>query len=229
MNSDPKMLAAAQWYGYGRWDAPYWFVGKEPGGTDDPEQYASWARLGKPELLDCRAHDLDCASTAAPAMWHGDLPRLQPTWRPLIAMVLAYEGAMEYDAAAARQYQDERWGRSDGDTAVLELSAIAAKAVSYAEELRLSYLEERISLLRARLKEHEPKFVVLYGLGDDPVRGVPYLEHWRAIAQYDLMVDEPVRLGTTVFVVQKHPTAHGTTTQHWAELAARVRALSNLQ
>jgi hypothetical protein len=64
MNYDPKMLAAAQWYGYGRWDAPYWLVGKEPGGTDDPEQYASWARLGEPELLDCRAHDLDCASTA---------------------------------------------------------------------------------------------------------------------------------------------------------------------
>jgi hypothetical protein len=83
--------------------------------------------------------------------------------------------------------------------------------------------------LRTRLREHEPKFVVFYGLGDDPVRGVPYLEHWRAIAQHDLMDDEPVRLGKTVFVVQKHPTAQGTTTQHWTELAAPVRTLSNLQ
>jgi hypothetical protein len=84
----------------------------------------------RPELLDCRAHDLDCASTAAEAMWRGDLPRLQPTWRPLIAMVFAYEGATEYDAAAARLYQDEHWGRSDGDTAVLELSAIARRPYS---------------------------------------------------------------------------------------------------
>jgi hypothetical protein len=141
-------------------------------------------------------------------------------------MVLAYDGAMTYEADAARLYQDERWGRADGDTAVLELSATAAKSVSYVDDLRLSHLEERISMFRRRLREQPPKFVVFCGLGNDPIRDVPYLEYWRAIAQHDLMVDKPVKLGGTVFVVQKHPTAHGTTTEHWMDLARRVRAMT---
>ena len=33
-------------FGYGRWDAPYWFIGPEPGGTqgDDTlqQRYISW-------------------------------------------------------------------------------------------------------------------------------------------------------------------------------------------
>jgi hypothetical protein len=57
--ADAKALAAERWYGYGRWNAPYWFVCKEPGGVDEPEQYASWLRLGAGELIDCRAPDLD--------------------------------------------------------------------------------------------------------------------------------------------------------------------------
>lgn len=38
--------AARKWFGYGRWDAPYWFVGMEPGGTEDASSYESWKRLG---------------------------------------------------------------------------------------------------------------------------------------------------------------------------------------
>jgi hypothetical protein len=152
---------------------------------------------------------------------------LQRTWRPLIAMVLSYEGATAYDEGALRRYQDERWGRTDGDTAVLELSAIAAKSVSHADGMRLLHLEDRISTLRRHLRAEPPKFVVFYGLGNDPVHGVPYLQHWRAIAQHDLVVDEPVRVGRTVFIAAKHPTAHGTTTQHWIELGRRIRAMTD--
>ena len=224
---DPKALAAARWFGYGRWEAPYWFIGKEPGGSDDPEQYASWLRLGGTELIDCREHDADCAAGET-GLWHGPEPgpNLQPTWRSLIAMTLAYEGAEAWDERKARQYQDERWGRSDGNTAVIELSAIASKSVSKAEVLRLVHLEERISVIRRHLASSPPKFVVFYGLGADAVHNVPYLDHWRAIAQYDLGVDQPALIGNTVFVVEKHPTAHGTTTQHWMDLGRRIRALT---
>jgi hypothetical protein len=53
LRPDPKTLAASRWYGYGRWGAKYWFIGKEPGGVDDPENYDSWERLGAvdPEAL----------------------------------------------------------------------------------------------------------------------------------------------------------------------------------
>jgi hypothetical protein len=228
--TDPKALAAAHWFGYGRWNAPYWFIGKEPGGSDDPEQYASWARLGGTNLIDCRAHDLDCPSKREPGMWHGgEAPPLQRTWRPLITMLLAYEGASDYDSEAVRRYQDERWGRTDGDTAVLELSAIAAQSVSQAEGMRLLHLEDRIATFRRHLAEHPPEFVVFYGLGVDPVHEMRYLEHFSAIAQDDLAVDVPVRIGKTVFVAEKHPTAHGTTTEHWIELGHRLRAMTDIR
>jgi hypothetical protein len=56
--------AAAHWYGYGAWDAPYWFVGPEPGmarseGDNLVVRCNAWARLcgGRPrELLDCIDH-----------------------------------------------------------------------------------------------------------------------------------------------------------------------------
>jgi hypothetical protein len=226
-NTDPKELAAIGWFGYGRWDAPYWFVGKEPGGSDEPEQYASWQRLGGDELIDCREHDTEDAD--GHRMWHGPDPgpKLQPTWRPLIAMILAYQGAKNWDLHAARRYQDESWGRTDGDTAVLELSAVAAKSVSDKEAMRLRNLPERIRKFQERLAQNPPKFVVFYGLGMDPVNNVPYVDHWRAIANHDLEIDEPVLLGRTVFVVEKHPTAHGTTTQHWMDLGRRVRGMRN--
>jgi hypothetical protein len=224
--ADPKALAAEHWFGYGRWDAPYWFIGKEPGGSDEPEQYASWKRLGGTDLIDCREHDRDCAA-GGPGMWHGPEPgpKFQQTWRPPIAMILAFEGAVEWDDHAGRRYQDERWGRVNGDTAVLELSAIAAQSVSQEDAMRLMHLPERIRTFRAHLAEVPPRFVVFYGLGTDPVHKVPYLGHWRAIAQHQLEIDEPVLLGQTVFVVQKHPTAHGTTTQHWMDLGRRVRTM----
>jgi hypothetical protein len=140
-------------------------------------------------------------------------------------MVLGYEGAPAYDEDAVRRYQDERWGRTDGDTTVLELSAIAAQSVSHEEAMRLMRLRERIATFRRHLEETPPLFVVFYGGGADPVNGVPYLEHWRAIAEHNLTVGEPVLVGDTVFVAERHPTAHGTTNAHWFELGRRVRAM----
>lgn len=57
------------------------------------------------------------------------------------------------------------------------------------------------------------------------MHNVPYLKHWRDIAQRDLNVDEPLLASGTAFVVEHHPTAFGTTTSHWANVGRRLRAL----
>jgi hypothetical protein len=46
-------------YGFGRWTAPYWFIGPEPGQSreehDDLTSRAeAWRSLGGCELMDCR-------------------------------------------------------------------------------------------------------------------------------------------------------------------------------
>jgi hypothetical protein len=57
---------ARRCYGYGRWDAPYWFIGPEPGQARDENndlmpRAKSWLDLGGGELIDCHAfHSLIC-------------------------------------------------------------------------------------------------------------------------------------------------------------------------
>jgi len=60
---DPRKLAARKWFGYGRWDAPYWSNGMEPGGGDEQAWYETWVRLGGDELCDSRLHHLGTGYT----------------------------------------------------------------------------------------------------------------------------------------------------------------------
>jgi hypothetical protein len=55
------MCAAEHWFGYGSWDAPYWFVGMEPGGDDDHASYDTWLALDPKMdgLIDCREHHVE--------------------------------------------------------------------------------------------------------------------------------------------------------------------------
>jgi hypothetical protein len=87
---NPKARAARSGLGYGRWEAPYWFVGMEPGGEDADASYETWwEQFGGAELIDCREHHLASNSTD----WHRDnRPPTQRTWLRLIPLVLAYEG-----------------------------------------------------------------------------------------------------------------------------------------
>jgi len=51
--------AAQKWFGYGKWSAPFWFVGMEQGGMDDNDHIGwekAWQDLGGTELIDCREH-----------------------------------------------------------------------------------------------------------------------------------------------------------------------------
>jgi hypothetical protein len=70
---------ARQWYGYGRWEAPYWFIGPEPGqpegdtaeGDNLKERCKAWIDLGRGELVDCKAHHFGFGWTK----WHQDTLR----------------------------------------------------------------------------------------------------------------------------------------------------------
>jgi hypothetical protein len=135
---------------------------------------------------------------------------------------LAYQGAPEYNKDAVRRYQDERPGSTTGETALIELSAVAAPSTSVAEALRLTHLPERIATIRARIAQHRPKLVLFYGAGRDPVEGLPYLERWSAIAGVQLEPRVVVRRDGTAYVATPHPTAHGLTNAFWTELGQEL-------
>lgn len=50
---------ARRCYGYGRWDAPYWFIGPEQGQSQDTHddlmsRVGAWLNFGGAELCDCQ-------------------------------------------------------------------------------------------------------------------------------------------------------------------------------
>lgn len=119
---------ARRFYGYGRWDARHWFIGPEPGmafdeGNDQERRVEAWLHFGKPELCDCQAFH----KRIRQPQWHRekpDKPRLQPTWRPLMLLLMSFlERSKESDSL--REYQRDRWGRLSGETCVIELSGLA--------------------------------------------------------------------------------------------------------
>ncbi len=130
----------------------------EPGGTDDHASYEEWMRLGGTELVDCRAHHLGTKFTK----WHGGhRPPTQPTWRRLIQLLLGYKGKPA-DLDSVSIYQRDSWGTLNGDTALLEVSALHAKNLAATVDSN-GHRDRRIAILKERLETNGPKFVVFYG------------------------------------------------------------------
>ncbi len=69
--------------------------------------------------------------------------------------------------------------------------------------------------------------MIIYHTARGAILDSPYLQHLSAVAQHGLIVDEPVRVGGTIFVAENHPVAHETTNVQWIKLSKRVLAIAN--
>ncbi len=149
--------AAREWFGYGTWAAPYRFVGTEPGG-DGNATHEAWSRIGAGELIDCKAHHLECGFTR----WHGsERPPTQSTWRRLIQLLLAFKGeATDMDAVA--DISAIAWDAYVTRRRSSSCPRITPSALNVQVD-RMAHRDERIELIRSRLDEHHPRFVVFYG------------------------------------------------------------------
>ena len=172
MSDDALTLANESWYGYGRWDCDYWFVGMEPGGEDTHSSYEAWIALDARRigLIDCRAHHLWKRDVLAIedrkwTRWHEERPgrRTQPTWRRLIQTLFAFQGK-DADLDDVYRYQKYCLGSLDGETAVVELGALHAPGLSTKVD-RETFRQARIHRLHEKLAEEKPIFALCYGLG----------------------------------------------------------------
>jgi hypothetical protein len=114
---------AEEFFGYGRWSAPFWFVGPEAGmardGDDLVSRYESWRGLDFQPVVDCAAHHEGFRFRK----WHQQHPPTQATWRHLIRLLLTYQGKPN-DLEAIRTYQRDQWGSQTGETCVIELAGL---------------------------------------------------------------------------------------------------------
>jgi hypothetical protein len=222
---DPARLAdemAANFYGFGDWTAPYWFIGLEPGKApgeeaDNGHIVRAWANgLKKGELVDC----LEYYRAIGVDAWHKERAKLQPTWRPLMLFLMTALDR-EADKDALRDYQRTRWGQiGDGETCVIELSGIPAKSLAV-ETDRRRYLQQRMEAIREKIGSHKPRVVLMYGLAAQ--------SEWERVAGNALRPDEVLDAGSTLFVMTPSPTAYRRKNADWENLGVQVRERLQVQ
>lgn len=206
---------ARHFFGYGRWDAPYWFIGPEQGGGDNPERAAAFSMLQKEKstpdgLCDC----LEFHRVIGENRWHFKAPvDLQWTWKRLMLLLMSFLGRPTENMNLC-EYQRGCWGRACGESCVIDLSGLSFKcfrdsgdfyreaghnpAVSW-RNIRV----DRVKSIRDKIRDVKPSLVVLYGYS--------HWRYWREIAGNDLPARGAAkRAGNTVFVLGPHPAAYGT-------------------
>jgi len=228
MNAHLVAMARSH-YGYGHWNADYWFIGPEEG--DAPistiqQRQQRWAALGHLDLDDCRKFH----ETIEPK-WHLLPPPLQPTWRRLMILLMAATNRPTHEGFL-REYQKTKWGMRDGETCVIELSGLPAHSYVASKNQRQALFDdgqqegiraERIKHIQNKIIEEAPKLVVMYGCSEK--------KHWEMISQVkfinctDFKVGQSFRAGQTVFAFTKHPVAFGPTDEQWIEFGTELRKL----
>jgi hypothetical protein len=216
-------------FGYGRWDAPFWFIGPEEG--MDPSEHndlthrlRAWNSLGGPELCDCASFHRQIGLPAL-LKWHRKLPPppLNLTWKQLMLLLMTFS-ASSTEKEGLREYQRTRWGMSDGETCVIELSGLAARAFNVPRD-RTLFRAERIAVMRKSMDKQKPKLVVMYGWGER--------HSFKEIAA-DCDLDEetfqgfPAEVGkidATRIAIAQHPNRHGLVNAYWVELGRRLRQM----
>jgi hypothetical protein len=207
---------ALRCYGYGRWDAPYWFIGPEQGQSrkengDLKQRLAAWRKLGSMELCDCEEFHLAINEHS----WHRD-GKLQSTWRSLILLLMTFLNRPT-DKESLRSYQRSEWGRTNGETCVIELSGLAANNLTVPRD-RETFRQERIRVIRERMRENHPQLVVMYGTAQR--------QNWEKIAGGSFPPDNVLVSDGAILALTPHPVKHGLSNAYWEELGQRLRSVA---
>ena len=165
-----------QFFGYGRWDAPVWFIGLEEAGTGKPAELqirlAAWDKGGRRELEDAPEFYPKCGQH----QWHGQDATLQCTWRQLMRIVRLARGET-VEESGLLEYQQRAFGASTGDLCITELSPLPARNQGHwpyaaytdvpawmktREQFMQAIAKGRIATLREKIATHHPRAVVFF-------------------------------------------------------------------
>jgi len=225
----------SRFFGYGTWAAPFWFIGMEEGGGTSEAEIASrlttWSARGRKYLEDLAGYSGELGIT----QWFGDAAKLQPTWRCLARVFLAYKGVVHPGRGTVIKTQCTRLGSENGKAALLELLPLPSPGIgqwNYGGMTDLPLLRDRATYtskllpmraarLHEKIRAHQPDVVVCYGLA--------YREAWERVAGAPFSGNEDdlpmARVGRSLVVVMRHPAAHGVSRayfQHVGETLARM-------
>ena len=211
----------------------------EQGGSED-EEHIGWERvwhdLGEKELIDCRDHHLRMGLQGN-VLWHGPNARIQPSWGPLIRLLLSFKNPHKTpETNDILDYQKTQWGSVNGETVLAEIAGIRSKNVGQSNVRRKTFICERIRTFQTRLQEYSPDFVVFYGntkVGRVPVYQLIIEKDFSDFPNWKISTkggEKPFASFTwlnSILVVQVfHPTYHGASRKdRWIELGLKMRKM----
>lgn len=193
-----------EFFGYGRYDSDYWFIGMEEGGGNSIEEVeqrlAQWLELGASELIDnYRFHRaLDSFKSRKGIIQHGSYAeyfegniKTQPTWRKLIRTLLTIENPYPtYNNEDIKHYQAHSWGQLNSNNCLLDVFPLPSPKANhweYNEWSELTFLRtregykselraKRVSAIRKRIMQYTPKVVTCYSLDSE------YIQIWEELS-----------------------------------------------
>lgn len=224
----------ANYWGYGRFEAPLWIVGMEEscGKGDFAKRINTWHRRGENQLDDAAGYHEEIR---AEKLFKAGA-RLQRTWSKLIKIYLAAYGH-ETNVGKTRQFQIETLGRRTPTvipTCFIELMPLPSPSTKdwwVKDFTNLAYLQERgaymkeveperTKKLKALVAKYRPKAVVFYG--------ATYQRYWQGISgtlerhpQHEKM--HHAKVDGTTFVMMPHPVSHGVRNADFIEAGKLLR------
>jgi hypothetical protein len=238
LNVDLLKDFADNFYQYGDFGGPYWFIGMEERGAENFDnvmaRLAAWQTRGRPEIDDVAEFHQEADMGH---LFDAKAP-IQPTWRQLIAVLLHHQGKT-VTSETIRHYQVSDLARTGKETCLLELLPLPAPGAGNSSwpygnwtkqapfqnktDYIQHYVHRRADYLEQLIAKHIPKVVMLYGISHkrwfEKIANVPLAE-----PQQNLLVGRDQQ---TVFTITYHPVAKGINpTQYFHAVADAITAAS---
>lgn len=220
INQDNINNYIENFYGYGNWDSPTWFIGIEEGGGNSEEEVnsriSSWIEYKTP-LIDIEEHHKNIGQSK-----YFEKRILQNTWRKLIRVYLNIKGKNNFDNDVIRDIQQNKWGKLDSKNALIELFPLPSPSHSkwyYHKWTDIDYLqtrekysehvlESRIKFIKKKIHKHSPEIVIFYSK--------TYVHLWNQIVGKKFEDSNIIMVGSncisiiqednTFFVLTPHPS-----------------------
>jgi len=236
---DERLLSdfANRFLGYGSLKSNIWLIGPEAGGGQTIgevyQRASAWAERGKKETEDLHSYHADLQLPPK----YDWTRKIQPTWGPLIRVILALDGKRA-ETEDVRDFQKRELGCTGGQNCVLDLSPLLSPSGSdwklaefgfswlrTREECEARLVPPRCDLLRKRLARYKPSLVLFYGL--------PQQRWWELISARRFVRSKLGRLSlargeNTMFAMIPHPNGvrlpgQGTVKRFFAHVGMTLR------
>jgi hypothetical protein len=210
---------SANFFGYGRAEAPVWFIGMGEGGGDSIDEinrrFTVWSNRGRRPLENLREYHEDIGVTP----WFRDPAKRQATWAGLILMQFGIQGHRLPSGNDVLRYQKDGFVCSDGKECLMELLPLPSRSSSekdwlYGDSLlpqlkrrsiyRKHYSDKRAERISGMIESYRPKVVVFYS------SSAACRTYWNRIAQESFHETDVegvlmARGAKTLFALCPHP------------------------